>query len=158
MSRGNCPKVLRLWFATREYGRLISGIEPFTAAIQQAIKSQFQWNINAADILAFPRVLQQYPKYEGLLYRGVPKDTPFYTKLKTTGSATTDRYYSCSSSEAFARCFGQKVLLVFEGSTANFNVSALSREQEIILDKGVCCTVTKIEQSEGYEVLYLQCT
>ncbi len=155
-NKGNTPKTLKLWFSTRKFGELLSGNGELTDAIKLEIKNDCGFNIGKDDINMFPLILSTFKPYVGIFYRGVPKNDKLYIQLKEKGCGKTYRYYACSLDVNFAQCFGEKILIVFDSTIKNFNVSLLSREREVILDKGIECVLTKIENVNGYEKLYVK--
>jgi hypothetical protein len=150
-------KTLKLWFSSREFGRVLSGTEEVTDRTLVNIKNKSGFNITRADIANFPNVLKTFSSYQNIIYRGVSKNDKLYLQVQSgLSQCITKRYYSCSYNRLYGERFSSvdKILLVIK-SKRNFDVSKLSREREIILDKNVTLTVVKQTIEGGFTVIYL---
>jgi len=166
-------KTLKLWFSSKECGQILSGVEVVTDEVLKDIKRKSGFTITRCDIAAFPKLLESFPSYNGLLYRGVCSDDRLYQQvLAGQSQVETTHYYSCSKSRRYAQSFStrDRILLVIRCSH-NFDVSQLSPEREVILDRHVILSVDDIVYEDnssdslmldvvdnGFTVVHLRCT
>jgi len=150
-------KTLKLWFSSREFGRVLSGTEVVTSTTLTNIKNKSGLNITKQDIDNFPLLLKTFAVYNKPIYRGISKTDKLYQQIMNGNKhVSTHRYYSCSKSKLFGQMFSaiDNILLVIK-TNKNFDVSHYSREQEVILDRNIVLTVINIIQEDKFTVIYL---
>lgn len=161
MQKNQLPKSVKLWLSTRQAGSLLSGQRSWSVTLQSRLFRLTGIRVTREEVKNFHSDLRRLflPFSGGIFYRGVFENDSLYLQLKNSAGhfITTTRFFSCSTSEQIARLFGQRIVLVFQGLTGgNFDLSQVSREKEIILDRGVSLRLERItrEQFEGQEFEY----
>ena len=144
-------KCLKLWFSSREFGRILSGTDDITDDALRNIKTKSGLNITREDIQRFPVFLKSFKPYSGIIYRGVSKQDKIYLQVLSGTEVVTKRYYSCSHKKIFAEMFSsQDNILLVISTKRTFDVSVHSREYEVILDKNITLKVIKHEENVVY--------
>lgn len=150
----SAPKLIRLWISTRSSGKLLSGIHD-----KQRVKELYEKTgvyIGEEDAKEFDKCLKKFSLYSKESYRGVFKNDNFYMELMKYGKATNTRHYSCSKNYDLAKCFGDKVVIVFPEHSIMYDISKYSKEQEVVLYKNQSFVVDKIKLENGVSKIYLK--
>ena len=106
---------LLLWFQSREFGNILSGLEYPTDQKLKYIKEKSGYNLTKDDINKFSKLLSTFEVYNKPIYRGISREDDLYKQIQSGNVyIKTKRYYSCSKNINIAKKFGQNILLIID--------------------------------------------